>query len=727
MRKNFLMGILILLLLIYPLGAFPTTLEVSVTSAGNLVNQVDLTQIDKITNLTLHGELNGTDILVIRKMKDLEYLDMTDTKIVNGGDSYYEEYISSENTIGSYFFNNPNLSTVYLPNTITTIGESAFYGFSSLTNITIPNTVEKIGISAFSGCTGLTSITIPNSVTSIGESAFGGCVNLKKLDMEGPNPKSISIGTRTFYSCPLEEITLGRNLSYDFDMDDYYTESLRKSPFSRKSTLKSVVIEPSVTFLGIFLFYDCTGITEITIPNSVTKIGIEAFSGCTSLKKLILESGNEALELKGIKLPYSPSTHTFDGCPLEEIFLGRTLNYDDEYGAVFERMETLKLLTISDNVTQIANNEFFRTSIECLTIPESVEKIGYGAFGRCEKLKKIIFEDGQTELSLNGGMTFSECPLETLYLGRNLNYYFSDSAPFKRNTTLQMLIIGNLVHVICQDAFSGCINLKSVEMSNSVSTIEKGAFQDCKELSSFTFPQSLTNIFERTFSGCTKLQSVDLPNSVTTIGDKAFMDCVNLCSVSMPNTLSEIGNGAFDGCAALKSVDLPNTLISIGNSAFGGCMSLTSITLPSSIHEIGASAFDGCVALTEVNSLNTTPPTIQENTFDENTYGKAILNVPFGCKTIYWLHPYWENFSNIAEKDFPTTGIIQTITENTDYGYNIDNDGITFTKDGESVKIYTIQGTLFYSGKSSIGQTVELTPNAIYIIKVGEHATKVAF
>ena len=133
------------------------------------------------------------------------------------------------------------------------------------------------------------------------------------------------------------------------------------------------------------------------------------------------------------------------------------------------------------------------------------------------------------------------------------------------------------------------------------------------------------------------------------------------------------------------------------------------------------------MALTEINSLNTTPPVIKENTFDEVTYENAILNIPFGCKTIYWLHPYWENFYNIVEKEFPTTGIIQTITENTDYGYNIDNDGITFTKDGESVKIYTIQGTLFYSGKSSIGQTVELTPNAIYIIKVGEHATKVAF
>lgn len=436
MRRNFLLKMLMFFLLFQPLSAFSINLEISVISAGNLVNQVDLAQIEQIASLTLHGEINGTDILVIRKMKNLVYLDMTDTKIVNGGDSYYDEYVSSENTIGSYFFDNPNLATVNLPNTITSIGDHAFDGFTSLASITIPNSVENIGANAFNGCIGLINITIPASVTKIGGLAFSNCENLKNVDFKEASP-AISIASNSFNSCPLEKIELGRSLSYYyFDMDNYYTESMRQSPFSRKNSLKSVVIKPSVTFIDDFLFYKCSGIEEIVIPNSVNEIGVDAFYGCVGL---------------------------------------------------------------------------------------------------------------------------------------------------------------------------------------------------------------------------------------------------------------------------------------------------TSLTIPFSVTNIGDRAFNGCVELVEINSLNTTPPVIKENTFDEMAYENAILNVPLGCRTIYWLHPYWENFYNIVEKNFPTTGISETISNDTDRGYRIGNYGIIFTKENEDVKIYTIQGGLFYNGKSSIGQTINLAPNAVYIVKVGKQTTKVAF
>lgn len=275
-----MLKMLMFFLLFQPLSAFSISLEISVISAGNLVNQVDLAQIEQIASLTLHGEINGTDILVIRKMKNLVYLDMTDTKIVNGGDSYYDEYVSSENTIGSYFFDNPNLATVNLPNTITSIGDHAFDGFTSLASITIPNSVENIGANAFNGCIGLINITIPASVTKIGGLAFSNCENLKNVDFKEASP-AISIASNSFNSCPLEKIELGRSLSYYyFDMDNYYTESMRQSPFSRKNSLKSVVIKPSVTFIDDFLFYKCSGIEEIVIPNSVNEIGVDAFTCC---------------------------------------------------------------------------------------------------------------------------------------------------------------------------------------------------------------------------------------------------------------------------------------------------------------------------------------------------------------------------------------------------------------------------------------------------------------
>jgi len=120
-----------------------------------------------------------------------------------------------------YSDENTEIQELVIPNSVTSIGNSAFYGCSGLTSITIPNSVTSIGEGAFSGCSGLTSITIPNSVTSIGEGAFSGC-----------------------------------------------------------SGLTSITIPNSVTSIGYRAFMSCSGLTSITIPNSVTSIGEGAFYGC---------------------------------------------------------------------------------------------------------------------------------------------------------------------------------------------------------------------------------------------------------------------------------------------------------------------------------------------------------------------------------------------------------------------------------------------------------------
>ncbi len=167
------------------------------------------------------------------------------TVVITGGDS-----------IGNNAFRDcSGLTSITIPDSVTSIGGYAFYGCSSLTSITIGGSVTSIGGSAFYNCSGLTSITIPDSVTSIGGSAFYACSSLTSITI----PDSVT--------------------------------SIGDSAFCRCSGLTSITIPSSVTSIGEFAFNSCSGLTSVTIPDSVTSIGRHAFSGCSSLTSITIGKG----------------------------------------------------------------------------------------------------------------------------------------------------------------------------------------------------------------------------------------------------------------------------------------------------------------------------------------------------------------------------------------------------------------------------------------------------
>ena len=161
--------------------------------------------------------------------------------------------------------------TYAIPDSVTSIGDYAFYGCSSLTSITIPNGVTSIGYRAFSGCSSLTSITIPEGVTSIGSWAFSGCNSLTSITI--PNGVT-SIGDDAFSGCSsLTSIIIPDSVT-----------SIGNRAFMDCTSLTSVTIPDGVTSIGGRAFEDCTSLTSITIPESVTSIGDKAFGSCNSLK-----------------------------------------------------------------------------------------------------------------------------------------------------------------------------------------------------------------------------------------------------------------------------------------------------------------------------------------------------------------------------------------------------------------------------------------------------------
>ena len=187
--------------------------------------------------------------------------------------------------IGSYAFERcSELTSISLPNGITSIGDNAFYNCSNLASVTIPNSVKSIGAGAFDSCSKLTSITIPNSVTSIGSYAFYSCTDLASIII----PNSVtSIGKGAFTYCSnLTSIEVEDGNTY-YHVDDNCLIETASKTLIRGCGLTS--IPDDVTSIGEGAFRGCTKLTSITIPNSVTSIGVYAFYDCTNLAEVTLQ------------------------------------------------------------------------------------------------------------------------------------------------------------------------------------------------------------------------------------------------------------------------------------------------------------------------------------------------------------------------------------------------------------------------------------------------------
>lgn len=263
-------------------------------------------------------------------------------------------------------------------------------------------------------------------------------------------------------------------------------------------------------------------------------------------------------------------------------------------GFAFYNCRSLTSITIPNSVTSIGKYAFLGcSSLTSVTIGNSVESIGYYAFGGCSSLTSITIPESVTNIG--------------------------------------------------SAAFCNCSSLTSITIPNSVTSIGGGAFDGCSSLSSITIPNSVTSIGGLTFSGCSSLKSVTIPNSVTNAGGGMFYGCSSLQYVMLSKNITalnpdDIGGGQmvgfFENCSSLNSVTLPNNLTSIGELAFSGCNNLT-VTIPSSVTTIGWEAFASC---SQVTMQGTTPPSISENTFNNN----ATIFVPCSAMDNYLSAPIWQ-------------------------------------------------------------------------------------
>ena len=271
-------------------------ITINLDKAGTLPNKIASSEMYKITNLKIVGEINGTDWNMIREMAGRNYqesstegnlsvLDLSEAKIVAGGDYYYYDNLfnnkvyTSNDEIGEYAFAYcSGLTSLTLPVGITSIGEFAFSGCSGLTSLTLPAGITSIGEYAFYGCSGLTSLNLPAGITEIGESTFSDCSGLTSLTL----PDGItSIGISAFAYCSgLTSLNLPAGIT-----------SINYGAFLDCSGLTSLTLPDGITSIGSRAFYGCSGLTSLTLPAGITSIGDDTFYGCSGLTSLTLPAG----------------------------------------------------------------------------------------------------------------------------------------------------------------------------------------------------------------------------------------------------------------------------------------------------------------------------------------------------------------------------------------------------------------------------------------------------
>lgn len=389
--------------------------------------------------------------------------------------------------------------------------------------------VKVIADKAFFGCKSLSTITIPKTITRIGGHAFKGCSSLTTVNYNATN-------------CVIAAGKAGKAIT---------------PAFEDCKSITNINLSADVVSIPEYIFWGCTGISEITIPEHVTSIGGRAFCDCSNLTKVNFEA--RACESMG-----------------------------SNAGPAFQNTQ-ISNVTFGPFVTKIPDRAFQGcNTLTQITIPEDITSIGEAAFYDCKNLTTVNFNA-------------EACNSAHKSHGNQVVTAFN-------NPNIKIVNFGPKVHNIPNYIFYGCSGITDLQLSPSTETIGDCAFLNCTSIQQVTIPETVTSIGGRAFGGCSSLTTINF-NAINCVNATTYeknvpipaFESSSITTVNFGEKVSVIPDNAFANCTALRNITIPTEVKQIGVKAFFNCSSLQSVTIPEGVTSIGGLAFNGCANLTVLN------------------------------------------------------------------------------------------------------------------------------
>ena len=448
--------------------------------------------------------------------------------------------------------------------------EDEFVGRKGITSISIPQSVTSINAGAFAGCSALRTMTLPfvgasNTAQDERKEAMFGYI-FGNTEYDGSVAVRQACGDPifansyvTFYlPTNLTKVTVtGSKIHY--------------GAFSNCSQLSEIVLQ-NTTSIEPYAFWECSNITNIVLPEGVVSIGEGAFESCTKLTSVSI-----------------PSTITF--IDWSAFYECDSLNYSQFDNAYYLGNESNPHVVLIKAINR---------DITSCDIHSSTKMLYNGAFGSCVNLTSVTIPNNITNV---GESAFSGCTsLNSITLSNGM----STIAPymFRGCSNLTSFTVPKNITNIGASAFESCTALNSISIHDAVTSIGESAFNGCDALTAITVPNSVTEIGKSAFANSSNLKDVTLNAQITGLPANIFENCTSLKNVTLPSSLTDIGQYAFANCTSITSITLPQSLIRIASYAFRACDSLESLTIPANVNSIGNYAFEYCTSLQSLSFIN---------------------------------------------------------------------------------------------------------------------------